>query len=210
MSITKKKPPIKETVGAQYLCFATASESGVFSAKYEEDVEKTEVVKSVSVSENSESTTVRASGADYEVVSSSSGAEISVEVVAFPAETISKMRGDEIDESGLIASLLNPERPFFAYGKVVKLKNGQLRFDWYPKCQLTANTDDIATSEESFSEQNDTLTIKAMAFDENGRFCQSVKGDFKMPDGLNEEKFFSKPILTAADLASVITPVQQG
>ena len=204
MAINKKKPPIKETVGAQYICFATVTEDGNFDGTYEENVERTDVVKNVSVTENGESTTVRASGADYEDVSTLSGTEITVEVVAFPAETLSKMRGDSIDASGLILSNLTPKKPYFAYGKVVKMKNNDLRFDWYPKCMLSSNTDDIATSEESFSEQNDTLTIKAMAFDDTGNIKTSIRGDFKMPEGLTEDKFFSKPILSAADLATVI------
>ena len=204
MAINKRKPPIKETVGAQYICFATENEDGVFDATYEEDVERTDVVKNVSLSEDIESTVVRASGIDYDDVSSSSGTEISVEVVAFPAETLAKMRGDIIDTSGLIISKTTPHKPYFAYGKVVKMKNNSLRFDWYPKCMLSGNTDDVATSEESFSEQNDTLTIRAMAFDDSGKIVTSIRGDYKMPEGLTEDKFFSKPILSVADLTSVL------
>jgi phage major tail protein, phi13 family len=202
--INKKKPPIKETVGAQYICFSTPDEDGTFNATYDESVERTDVVKNVSVSENSESTVVRASGIDYEDVSTSSGVEIAVEVVAFPAETLAKMRGEIIDKNGLITTVLSPKRPYFAYGKVVKLKGGVVRYEWYPKCMLSNNTDDIATSEESFSEQNDTLTIRAMAFNDDGAVKQSIAGDYMMPAGLTEEKFFSKPILNSEDLASVI------
>ena len=87
---------------------------------------------------------------------------------------------------------------------IVKMKNNSLRFDWYPKCMLSGNTDDVATSEESFSEQNDTLTIRAMAFDDSGKIVTSIRGDYKMPEGLTEDKFFSKPILSVADLTSVL------
>lgn len=204
MTIENKKPPIKETVGSQYICFATATEDNIFDGTYEEDVERTDVVKSVKVSENSESTTVRASGTDYETVSSSSGHEISVEVVAFPAETLSKMRGDTIDMGGLIITNTNSTKPFFAYGKVVKMKGGKVRYDWYPKCQLAENTDDVATSEEKFSEQNDTLTIKAFAFNDKGEIKTSINADYKMPEGLTEEKFFTKPILSVEDLTAAI------
>lgn len=204
MSILTKKPPIKETVGGQYICFATTSEDSIFDGTYEADVIRTDVVKNIKVSENSESTTVRASGADYDSVSISSGHDISVEVVAFPAETLSKMRGDTIDVRGLITTNVNQDKPFFAYGKVVKMKGDKLRFDWYPKCQLVENTDDTATSEEKFSEQNDTLTIRAYAFNEKGDIKNSINADYKMPEGLTEEKFFTKPILTVEDLTAAI------
>ncbi len=204
--INKKKPPIKETVGAQYICFATTNESKTYDGTYEEEVERTDVIKNVSVTENGESTVVRASGADYDNVSSSSGHDIQVEVVAFPAETLAKMRGEIIDVGGLIVTTTTPVRPFFAYGKVVKMKGGGLRFEWYPKCQLVENTDEVATSEESFSEQNDTLTIRAFAFNEKNEIKTSINADYKMPEGLTEEKFFSKPILSVSDLAAIIAP----
>ena len=56
------------------------------------------------------------------------------------------------------------ERPFIALGFPNLKKGGGVKYTWYPKCQLIENTDDIATSEETFSEQNDTLTFRAYAF----------------------------------------------
>ena len=49
MSINTKKPAMKQTVGAQYMCFADATEGKEYDGTYEADVEKTEVVKSVSM-----------------------------------------------------------------------------------------------------------------------------------------------------------------
>lgn len=203
-SQTIKRPPVKETVGAQYVCFSTVESAGEFTKEYEEIVEKTETVKKVSVSENGDSTPVRASGKTYLTATSTSGTEISVEVVAFPQDTISRMRGDTVGETGLILSGGNKERPYFAYGKVVIMHGGLRRFDWFPKCQLSANTDDIETSDTSFKEQNDTLTILAMPFDDDGNICVSIKEDYKSPSGLTEELFFSKPIMSESDLISIL------
>lgn len=199
-----KRPPIKESVGAQYICFATVGDPGEFTGQYKEEVEKTEVVKKVSLSENGESTPVRGSGKTYINASSTSSTDISVEVIAFPSETIAEMRADTVCESGLILSGGNGERPYFAYGKVVNLYGGLHRFDWYPKCQLSANTDDIETSDTSFKEQNDTLTISAMPFDEFGHTVVSIKEDFKKPDGITEELFFSKPIMNEKELLELL------
>lgn len=206
MAITNKRPPRKETVGAQYICFNQMSEDGDWTKNYEESVEKTSTVKSVKVTENSESSDVYASGDVYDTDNTSSATTIEVEVVAIPIETLAKMRGEAVDEGGLFLSGGKATRPFFAYGKVVKLKNGKVRLEWYPKCKLSENSDEISTSEEKASEQNDTITIAAYSFDEKGNkrtYVDSSAGNF--PEGLTEDKFFAKPVLTKEDLAAAIS-----
>ena len=196
MPINTKKPAMKQTVGAQYMCFADATESDEYNGTYEADVEKTEVVKSVKVTENSETSDVYASGKIYD-------SDIEVSVIAFPDDTISKMRGETKGTGGLILAGGNSERPFFAYGKAVKLKNGKSRYEWFPKCKLVENSDDIATSEEKASEQTDTIKIRAYPFDAAGNIVSKVT-ESTAPAGLTEEKFFAKPILTDADLTTAI------
>lgn len=199
MAITTKTPYIKQTVGAQYICFATA----IAPLTYDAAVEKTETVKSIKTTENAETAIVRASGKDYKSVSQTSSTEIAVEIVAFVAETLAKMRGEVVDTGGLVLSGAPADRPYFAYGKVVQLDGGKVRYEWFPKCQLISNTDDIGTSEESFSAQNDTLTIKAYAFDTAGNVKAYVQSDMTtFPAGLTEVEFFTAPILNAAGLTA--------
>lgn len=202
-----KKPMIKETVGSLYAAFNTPAQDGSFSSTYEETI-KSDVVKNIGTTENAENTTVRASGTDYETVSQTSSIDMAVEVVAFDPATLARMRGDDTsDTGGLILSGAPAKRPFFAFGKVVKKVGGGVQYVWYPKCQLIENTDDIATSEDTFSEQNDTITIRAYAFndaDQKKTYVDSETDTY--PEGLTEEKFFTKPILTAADLVAAITP----
>lgn len=205
MSITTKRPPIKETVGAQYLCFNTMTENNEWTNKFEEAVEKTAVVKKVTVTENATSNDVYASGEVYDTDNSTSATNIEVEVIAFPADTIARMRGEKVDASGLILGGGSKIRPFFAYGKVVKLKGGYVRYEWYPKCKLAENSDATSTRTESFSEQTDTITIKAYAFDEEGNICTKVDSSASnFPNGLTEDMFFAKPILTIADLLAAV------
>lgn len=206
MAISTKKPPIKETVGALYYCFNTPDESGEWTKTFEEAVTKSNVVKNVSVTENGDSTNVYASGETYDTISDVSSIDNEVEVVAFASADLYKMRGDTVGENGLVISGAPADRPFFAYGKVVKLRGGNYRYEWYPKCKLTENTDDIATKEESFSEQTDKVTIRAYPFDEAGNIKTMVDSTVaKIPEGLTEEKFFAKPILTDADLKTATT-----
>lgn len=207
MSIKTKKPMVKETVGALYYTFDTPDEQGNFTGTYEEDVVKKDVVKNIGTTENSEVTVVKASGQDYITVNQNESIEMAVEVVAFDAEDLARMRGDVIGKAGLNRSGRTATRPFFAFGKVVKKLDGKFELAWYPKCQLVENTDDIATKEENFSEQNDTVTIKAYAYNEEGDKKTYVNNEMsKFPEGLTEEKFFAKPILTDEDLTKAVTP----
>ena len=114
MAIKNKRPPRKETVGAQYICFATPSEDGEWSGQYEADVERTATVKSVSVTENSESADVYASGEVYDTDQSAAADSIEVEVIAFPIDTLAKARAATVDEGGLIMDGAPNTRPFFA------------------------------------------------------------------------------------------------
>lgn len=144
-----------------------------------------------------------ASGKIYDSDSPMSSIDIEVSVIAFPDDTISKMRGETKGTGGLILAGGKSERPFFAYGKVVKLKNGKSRYEWFPKCKLVENSDDIATSEEKASEQTDTIKIRAYPFDAAGNIVSKVT-ESTAPAGLTEEKFFAKPILTDADLTTAV------
>ena len=95
MPINTKKPAMKQTVGAQYMCFADATEGKEYDGTYEADVEKTEVVKSVKVTENSETSDVYASGKIYDSDSPMSSIDIEVSVIAFPDDTIQNARRDK-------------------------------------------------------------------------------------------------------------------
>lgn len=204
MAITTKRPPRKETVGAQYICFNTMGENGEWTETFDAEVEKTATVKSVKVTENSESADVYASGEVYDTDNTSGATNIEVEVVAFDPDTLAKMRGDKVGTNGSIIKGGNGARPFFAYGKVVKLKGGKVRYEWYPKCKLAENTDEAQTREDKSSEQNDTITINAYAFEADGGKCFCVDtSSKKSPAGLTEEKFFAKPLLRDADLTTM-------
>jgi len=196
MAITTKRPPRKETVGAQYICFNTMGENGEWTETFDAEVEKTATVKSVKVTENSESADVYASGEVYDTDNTSGATNIEVEVVAFDPDTLAKMRGDKVGTNGSIIKGGNGARPFFAYGKV--------RYEWYPKCKLAENTDEAQTREDKSSEQNDTITINAYAFEADGGKCFCVDtSSKKSPAGLTEDKFFTKPLLKDADLTTM-------
>lgn len=207
MSIKDKKPMIKQSVGALYYVFNNSEKSGEFDpASYETEVVKSDVVKNIGTTENNESANVYASGKVYETVNDSTYIDMAVEIVAIDPADLAKMRGDSVKESGLILSGAPAKRPYFAFGKVVKKIGGKVRYEWFPKCQLIENTDDIGTKEENFSEQNDTITIRAYSFDKDENKKTAVDSEITaFPANLTEEKFFEKPILTDEDLTKATT-----
>lgn len=206
-TVVNKKPPITETIGGQYYCFNNGANGEYDPASYESEIVNTETVKSATVTENTESVPVYGSGKVYTTKTQLAYVDIEVEELAHDADDLARMRGDITDDSGLIQSVTTPEKPFFAYGKVVKLSGGNFRLDWYPKCQLVENSDEAKTSEQNFDEQNKKLTIRAYAFDAEGKTVKNSvdSTSAKFPEGMTEALFFSKVIITKEDLIS-ITP----
>ncbi|MPW26401.1 phage tail protein [Alkalibaculum sp. M08DMB] len=191
MPISTKKPARKQTVGALYYDFATDMDAMTYAGT----PAKSEVVKSVSTTENEESEPVYASGKIYDTPTLRSSDEIEVEVVAIDPDDLAKMRGENIDASGLVLSGGAQTKPFFAFGKVVVKTGSHAKYQWFPKCQLITKSDEASTSEGSPSEQNDTLTIQALPFDSSGN--TNVYVDTEMttfPPGLTEDLFFGQVI----------------
>lgn len=207
MSIQTKKPMVKETVGALYYDFNTPTESGEYNPEaYEATVVKSNIVKNIGTTENSESAVVRASGEEYETINQGGNIDMAVEIVAIDPGDLAKMRADIVGEGGLNRSGRTQRRPFFAFGKVKKMVGGEVEYAWYPKCQLVENTDDIADKGETFSEQNDTVTIRAYAYNSIGDKKTYVNSQMtNFPVGLTEEQFFAAPILDDTDLTAATT-----
>jgi len=202
--MNNKKPMIKETVGAAYYAFNIPL-NGEYSPISFEATIKSPVIKNIGTTENVESAIIRASGSDYETATQTSSVELAIEVVAFHPDDLAKLRGENVDVHGLISSGRPTARPFIALGFPILKKGGGIKYTWYPKCQLIENTDDIATNNESFSEQNDTLTFRAYGFNENKDFKNYVDSEAtNFPEGITEEKFFTKPLITKEDLAAAI------
>lgn len=201
----EKRPEMKESVGAIYYAFNNGAGTDFDLTKYDEII-KTQTVKKVGITENTEDTKVYASGKTYKQVSMKSDEDISIETIAFDYEDLVKMRGDTITTNGLIVNGSNPIKPYFAFGKVVLLTGGKYRLDWYPKCQLKSNTDDTSTREEKFSEQTDTIVINAMPFDSANNIKMSISNELKsFPADMTIDKFFSQVITSDDDLAKIIT-----
>lgn len=200
-NITELRPKIKLTVGAQYICFNQGDANGDWDATaFESTVKKFPTVVQASITDEVDSYEVYASGAVYDADANVLSKTIAVTNVAFDDATIAKMKGESVSTKGVIMEGGNAERPWFAYGIVEIKKGGGLYMRWFPKCKLTENSDEAATSTASHSDQNSTMNIKAYQFNTDGNT------DVKSPDiaGITEAAFFDAPLLTAAAVEALI------
>jgi len=197
MAISEKKPSVKLTVGAQYICFNTMDENNDWTDTFETDVIKLPTVTQVQVTDNSDSYDSYASGAIYDSDTEIQSKDIQETNLAFSDTLLAKMRGDVVDGGVIVEGKLGTVRPYFAYGFVVQKKNGELDLRWYPKCKLVENSDSTATSEESHSDQTDDITIRAYRMSDDKGIAVRVNTGEKDYDTVTEEAFFAAPLTTA-------------
>ena len=196
MSINKQHPSTKYTVGSQYICFDSMDEQNEWTQTFESDVVELPTVIDVDIKDNTDAYDRYASGALYEADSPVTSQEITETNIAFPPMLLAKMRGEEVDEAGIVLGGGHGARPYFAYGCAIVNKDGSRELRWYPKCKLRENSDKTETSEENHKEQNDTVTIKAYGFNDNGNtYIKAITSEDGMA-GMDEDKFFAAPVLT--------------
>lgn len=203
MAIAEKKPSVKLTVGAQYICFNTMDANNDWTDAFETDVIKLPTVTQVQVTDNSDSYDSYASGAIYDSDTEIQSKDIQETNLAFSDTLLAKMRGDVVDGGVIVEGKLGTVRPYFAYGFVVQKKNGELDLRWYPKCKLVENSDSTATSEESHSDQTDDITIRAYRMSDEKGIAVRVNTGETGYDTVTEETFFAAP-LTTADAAKAL------
>jgi phi13 family phage major tail protein len=203
-TMNELRPAMKLTVGAQYICFNKMDERGNWTETFEDEVIKIPTVSEVDVSDEADSHTTYASGEQYDSDTQVSSVTMKTTNVAFDDLTLEKMKGSAID-GGVVLSGGKSQRPYFAYGFVVEKKDGTLDLRWYPKCKLTDNGDKTSTSTEKWSDQTDDITISAMGFDDNENKCVKCLTSDESTKDITEDKFFAKPLLTAAEVKALET-----
>ena len=201
--IVAQHPAMKLTVGAQYIVFDTQAADGTWSNTFDTTVYKLPTVTDVEVKDQNDSYESYASGDVYDSDTQTSYKEISETNLAFPEELLAKMNGDTVSDGVIIENGMNA-RPYFAYGMVVKKKDGTLDLRWYPKCKKTDNSDKTSTSEDKHKDQTDSVTIRAYGYDSDLNKTVRVLTSSATYKSLTEEKFFAKPLLTGADVKALV------
>ena len=203
MAIAEKKPSVKLTVGAQYICFNTPDANNDWTDAFETDVIKLPTVTQVQITDNADSYDRYASCSIYDSDTEIQSKDIQETNLAFSDTLLAKMRGDVVDGGVIVEGKSGSVRPYFAYGIVVLKKGGELDLRWYPKCKLVENSDSTATSEESHSDQTDDITIRAYRMSDDKGIAVRVNTGEEGYDTVTEEAFFAVP-LTTADAAKAL------
>ena len=204
MSITKKKPAVKLTVGAQYICFNTMDSENDWTTTFETEVVKLPTVVNASVTDNTDAYDSYASGQIYDTDTAVTSKSIAVTNLAFPEALLARMRGDDVDGGVVLGGGRKAVRPYFAYGMVVEKKDGSLDLRWYPKAKLTDNDDVSNTSTDTHQDQNYSVTIKAFSFDDDEHVEVRALTSETGYEGITEDAFFAAPLLTAAAVKALI------
>lgn len=196
-TMTEKRPAMKLTVGAQYICFDTMDDSGNWTDKFDANVIKLPTVSQVDISDDADAHSTYASGDLYDSDTDISSVTIKTTNVAFDDLTVEKMKGSDIDGGAVLSGGVT-RRPYFAYGIVSEKKDGTLDLRWYPKCKLADQSDKTSTSADKWSDQTDDLTITAYGFDAAKHKCVRCLTSDATTKNVTEDKFFAAPVLTAA------------
>ncbi len=204
MAITKKKPPIKLTVGAQYICFNTMDSENDWTETFETDVIKLPTLVSAAVTDNTDAYDAYASGQIYDTDTAVASKTIATSNLAFSEALLAKMRGDVVDGGVVLGGGRKAIRPYFAYGIVVNKKDGSQDLRWYPKCKLTENDDVSNTSTDAHQDQNYSVTIKAFGFDADEHVEVRALTSEEGYESITEDAFFAAPLLTAAAVKALI------
>lgn len=202
MATTLKKPPVKLTVGDQFICFATEDANG--NLTYDDDVLEFPTVTTLDVSDDTDSYESYASGKIYDADAPVVSKQLTSTNIAFDTATLEKMKGSEID-GGAILSGGYGTRPYFAYGIVIERKDKTKELRWYPKSKLTENDDSTETSEASHKDQTEELTIKAYGFDDDGHVEVKCLTSQKGYENVTTDAFFAKPLTTLAAVKALAT-----
>lgn len=194
--ISEKKPPVKLTVGAQYICFDTMNADNGWTDKFESEVIKLPTVTQVEITDNTDSYDAYASGAIYDSDTVVQTKDIQTTNLAFSDALLARMKGDTVNGGIIVEGKASTVRPYFAYGIVVLKKGGGLDLRWYPKCKLTENSDSAATSTDSHSDQTDSVTIRAYRMDEEKGIAVRIDTTETGYENVTEDKFFASPVTT--------------
>lgn len=191
-----KKPMMKVSVGSLFYSVGKT----VFDPEDYANIVESPIIKNVGASEEGETVKVHASGTVYDSITEVTGTTLEIEVIAFDPEDVAALRGESIEDNGLIFGGGAKERPYTAIGFPKIKTNNKIEYVWYPKCKLIENTDEIATKEETFSEQTDTLTFEAMPFNDNEDVSVKLDTETEAGADVTLEQFFNQVIVKKEDL----------
>lgn len=167
-------------------------------------------IKQIGVAEEKAEQKIYGSGVVYEVVSQTTSTTITIDSIQLPTEWVDRYQGRE--GNGAATEQKTTDRlKEFSFGYTIMYSGGDKIFKWYPRCQLTAADETIATKTADAVDPSRQYTIVAMPTEKqvvNVTYDQSKVPEDQKDTMLDEEGFFKQVVKSAFEIqdGKVTTP----
>lgn len=124
--------------------------------------------KKIKIKGNGKATDIYASNVKIATVAQETSQEISLDHIGFPVALLDQMYGQTATKGVTLATAEAKELPEFAFGFIAPKSDGQNDAYWFPSCTLDpALSDDYETGEDTFKEQDPSMTINTAGLRNN-------------------------------------------
>ncbi|MFT9372423.1 major tail protein [Liquorilactobacillus hordei] len=124
--------------------------------------------KKIKIKGNGKATDIFASNVKIATVAQETSQEISLDHIGFPVALLDQMYGQTATKGVTLATAEAKELPEFAFGFIAPKSDGQNDAYWFPNCTLDpALSDDYETGEDTFKEQDPSMTINTAGLRNN-------------------------------------------
>lgn len=197
-TIKEMKPSYVVTIRESFWNFVK-ERLGTAKPTYEDEVIKTPIVKSLGLARQQTESKITASGIVYDTLAVTTGAEITLGVVALPADILDPALGSKV-KGAFAYDKTSDVGKEFAFGYYLERSNGSKVYYWHPTCKLVPSDDKYEDKKDGNVDPNVEYKIQVIPTPDG---LWRVRYDTeKVAEGtavLKLEDFFAKPIFDEAD-----------
>ncbi|MFT9269699.1 MAG: major tail protein [Liquorilactobacillus nagelii] len=158
--------------------------------------------KKIKIKGNGKATDIYASNIKIATVTQETSQEISLDHIGFPIALLDQLYGQTANKGVTLATADAKEMPEFAFGFIAPKSDGQNDAYWFPSCTLDpALSDEYDTSEDTFKEQDPSMTINTAGLRNNHviytKFSSVRDGAMTIDDFVKEVIYDASQLKTA-------------
>jgi len=208
--ITAVRPTYEVSVGAGFFCIIEKREGNTIT--YQEEVTRVDTIRSLSITPTVNEGQIWASGALFDHITQTTGAEIGTDVIALPSKLLNEILGEE-EVDAFTFSRTNDIEKEFAFGYWGENSDGSLVFYWHPVCKLSPSEETKETRDENTPDPEKSYTIMVIPHgDAEVGGVWRVKYDQQIAKednlySLGIEDFFSKPLYTKEQVEELVASI---
>lgn len=155
-------------VGDLLVALKTTKDTTGVAPVYDTKIWRLSNAKKIKIKGNGKVTDIFASNVKIATVAQETSQEISLDHIGFPVALLDQMYGQTATKGVTLATAEAKELPEFAFGFIAPKSDGQNDAYWFPSCTLDpALSDDYETGEDTFKEQDPSMTINTAGLRNN-------------------------------------------